>query len=1317
LLSLACLLLFAIPLAAQQPLAARPMPSAGESSAPSPTASLAPGLLFYLSGDRGFNADYAAGNPVPNFAFDIKSRPGGAKGGYIECGDSQQYSFWAPGNIYAQRGTLSFFWRAREPLTETEFPVFRVGYADHTSWDQVWLRIDWNGHGFDAFVTDINLGRTRVSVKLPEIPKPEQWIHLTLAWDETVGIRFYIDGKLAGEKAPTGSFDAGLDQFGPHSRIIGPTGVESSYNFDRGGDIDELRIYDRMLSDNNIASLAQNETPKNIPAIARTLAQSGWQKEWWFRYGWNRATDAPAPLPGPYTTVRKVEIHDAYDLKRWFWRANDGIRETTWPGVYNRSRLTGRNDYFQLPDWDCYSLSGKTITFFMPDEPWNHLEISGAAWGNLSLLEHDLETAKDSEQTLFERPKGQERTFHDFSAPLTGGKLRFTNVEQEQPIGEFSAYYVHPGREPDGIVKLAYRLTAFGSPADNPSLDSLVAFIAGRYPADERMMMVAAPFGFRGRRGGPPIVVESEGGAEKSGSGNPAEGAVFFGGAARTRNGFFGAAAPASPSGLPLVHLLIPVDFRGLRSSMGRGASATWQNIDGGLDGIAIDLPALHLKPTHGQYIPMNIQVKDPLWPMRDLLDFSFSVKPGEPCTLWLDTRDRILPNDKSLYLTIASASAEFGPATLEGAAIRLIFKPRKEALAEHIADRLTQVKDNYANMVEESVNSEKLNAYNRFYADITDLLRVDPDNDLGRKYWYDANRDQARPPYMQPAIPTGIPAWAYLQVKDLDYFKWFVNWYIDNRQISNGEFGGGLSDDSDLTDLFPSVAFMGAPQKKIAGSVSKELEAMYAQGMFTNGLATIQTDELHSFEDGINVLGQMMLLDYGSPKQIERAMETSRRLEWLTGVNAAGHRHIRSSYYNGAKMAEDGVWGWSKPSGYYVFQPALSLVFYNGTPETRKMLTEVADGLLAHRKPGPGGRYSINATINFKTDEEAAPGASFGGGGFSGGAPWFIFWAAYSWTGDKKYLDPLLDNGASLLQQVNADTLAIPGSRNALGRQAAGGYLGWQLTGDTQYLEQSYREQLQAESERAYINTEGSLWIDRVADGGGFNTAELQRARLGGIALVRDRIYPGNLVSWQFDAPATDESLAILFSEATPSHFKLIAYNLDPHPVTARMTGWLIDPGKWQIAQSVQEGPAREASTRTVGFERGKSLELVFPPRVTTVMEFTLVEKGLPYWSRPDLGIDPEDVKVEGGRMKVTVHSLGAVDAPVSTAILRDKNGKTISSATVPALKAPLDLLPKTATVSLALPPRADWKGGSLTIETSNDLPEITLKNNRVEF
>ena len=87
-----------------------------------------------------------------------------------------------------------------------------------------------------------------------------------------------------------------------------------------------------------------------------------------------------------------------------------------------------------------------------------------------------------------------------------------------------------------------------------------------------------------------------------------------------------------------------------------------------GWTALRIDLPALNVKPTHGEYVPMNIEVRDPLWPMRDMMTLPSRVKPGEPHTLWLDTRDRILPNDKSILITIASASPEFNAGSLEGA-------------------------------------------------------------------------------------------------------------------------------------------------------------------------------------------------------------------------------------------------------------------------------------------------------------------------------------------------------------------------------------------------------------------------------------------------------------------------------------------------------------------------------------------------------------------------------------------------------------------------------------------------------------------------
>jgi hypothetical protein len=299
------------------------------------------GLLFYLSGDDGLKADYAAGDAVPNYLYNINVIPDGARGAGIRGGHAQLLSYWAPKNIYAQRGTLSFFWRATPPVDETPLPLFRVSYADHSSWDMQWLRIDWNGHGFDAFVTDVNLARVRTSYTASPLPDAKKWIHLTLSWDETQGIRFYVDGVLAGKRDTTVVLDAGLDQFGPHSRIISPYQVQSMYNYLRGGDIDEVRIYDHALDDGDVRTLAQGGKAQPAP-LKRDLTQPRWRNEWNLRYGWNRQGDLPPYLENEATTIRKVQILEAYDIKRWWWKANDGIRETTWPGVFNRSRIIGR---------------------------------------------------------------------------------------------------------------------------------------------------------------------------------------------------------------------------------------------------------------------------------------------------------------------------------------------------------------------------------------------------------------------------------------------------------------------------------------------------------------------------------------------------------------------------------------------------------------------------------------------------------------------------------------------------------------------------------------------------------------------------------------------------------------------------------------------------------------------------------------------------------------------------------------------------------------------------------------------------------------
>ena len=1276
------------------------------------------GLLFHVSGDRGTTADFSAGGtPEATFASEVTVIPDGAKGVALSCGDLQRLAWRAPGNIYAQRGTLSFFWRSRYAVGPTEFPIFRVGYAEHSSWDMVWLRLDYNGHGFDAFVTDTNLARTRVSVTLPEFPKPSEWIHLALAWDETRGIRFYVNGRLAAKNETTAVYDAALDQFGPHSRIISPWQVQSDYNFTRGGDIDEIRIYDRMVEDAAVAALAKGEnTP--VPSKwagrralnhAEMLRVFGLDRpddpatraEWLHRYGWDRPDDLPPALPGQFTTVRKVEIHDAYDLGRWWWKACDGIRETTWPGVYNRSRLPGRNDYFQLPDWDCYSLSGRRIDFRLPDEPWNHVEIWGSAWGALFRTTSRLiggSVSQDRTDQIFAikgtalpRPKnppvaekgvmvlsfdtplsrlpGQQKSVHVLNTPARGGTIAFLNAEPEEPIGEFEVLNVTEGREPVGRTTLAFDVQGIGIGA--PDLLAKVAllrkFIDGRYPEDEGLVRIAIP-------------------ADRYPDNSTSE--------------------PLDM--LPFCHILIP---------------DTWDNITDGLDGIAIDLPAIKALPGTAAIVPMNIRVKDPLWPLRDMLDFSFSVKPGEAHTLWLDLRDRLLPPGKPLYLTIATAEGRpFSPTT-----VRLVFKPREAARAEHELDRFTQARDSYAMLVEEHPKSPKYDLWNRFEGDLKDLLRVNPDHVLGRQYAAVA-LGAPRPPFTQPDPPAGVPLWAFRQVTQLGLVEKFVTWYVDHRQDAFGDFGGGISDDTDLTNMWPGVALMGCAPEKLADSIRRLLDAAYANGMFTRGLPTIQADELHSYEEGINCLGQNLILNHGSPRQLERAMETSRGFAGITGVNAAGHRHIRTSYYNGNKMAVEDPWGWAKSYSYLVAQPGLLLTDYNGNPAAKKTI-----GLLAHRHADEFGKAALPTSIRFADDRE--------GVATRGNLPWPLLWGAWKFSGRRDYLDPILDGGPAAVNAVNANALDLLGLRDewrerilsgergrpvdsrrdgVVNRPRESSYRGsvsahttWQLTGDKRILEKLYGDQIEETKLQEYINTEGSLWIDRV----GVPYAELQRARLGGIALTRGATYPGHAVSWRFAAPATAESVAVLIPDATATSFKVIACNLETTAVRATMTGWNIEPGIWEIKQGLDTNDDDTADqaleTRTAVFERSRSVELTLPPRATTVLTFKLKTPGTPYWSRPDLGIDPEDVSVQGREVRVTVHSLGAVPSPGTTVALRDKSGRVLATAGLAVMPAPVDLMPRTAVVTLKLPGDVAARDCTVEIDPDHRLEEITTLNN----
>ncbi len=1234
------------------------------------------GLLVYVSGVSA-TADFSRGQPEPTFCKEVSAVEDGEGGHELVCGNHQALAWKAPRNIYARRGTLSFFWRSGYPAGPTEFPLFRVGFADSSSWDASWLRVDYNGHGFDAMVTDINLSRARVSCRVEPFPPPDRWVHLALGWDQDYGIRFYVNGSFAAEEIRPGIYDAGLDQFGPHGRAVSNWRVINDFNFIRGGSIKEIVIYDHMLSDENVGRLSRCECP--LPGDGGVGAKAD---TWRLNHGFLMK----APLLPAIAGIRKVEIHDAYDLKRWYWKACDGIRETSWPGVHNRSRLKGRNDYFQLPDWDCYNDSGKTIVFTVPPEPFNWVEISGSAFGQAEYME-DGGGAGQS-HPLFYRERGMERTVHRLESRF-GGKIRFTNQEAEEPIGDFELLYADGSGAPVGDTRQTFRL-GFQKSSYSKAEEELMDFIQGRYHPLEQNVVAASMKTEEGTGQGAGEGAEGETGERAAGR---TEGETGEGAAGRTEEDAGGRrrGAEGDNGKRPFYQIVIPYEADENR----------------GLDGVELAIPPA------AKERGFSVQIKDPLWYYRNLMQVTFRTG-KEGCCLWLDTRDRILPAEKCLYMTVACDDEGFFGEELTRWEVSLMYKDRREAEAEHCQDRFTQVRDLYGHMVEEAPSRREYNMFNRFAGDVEDLMRVNPDHIPGQYYQYEkylllsgksthiaiaaegqkTTPEEYRPDYHTDPVPQGIPPWAYKQVEYLKHYKYIINWYVDHRQTENGEFGGGLSDDGDFTSCWVGLILMGCDREKLLKSLEKCNQAFYDQGMFTNGLCSIQADELHSAEEGIISLAQCCMADYGNPKFLERAMENARAGYWITGINGAGHRHFKSTYFNGSKMAVEEPWGWQDALSGLALCPSWYVARFNRNEKVMRLLTELADGLGAHYNQEEGIIYSHIRFEDDYAERTYFPGRQRG--------DLFLLYPAYRLTGNARYYDILQDK----LKTVDVSYVK---RMNEYEEESA-------RRVDKEKVAQEYDKRCYQAGIRRYYNTEGSPWIDRVE----VKYQEIQYDRLAGIGYERRYVvYPRNRVCWRFERDKDDERIAVLSPVALDDRLKLIICNISREPVKAYLAGGEITPGRWRFELGTDENDDDQAENIIAGGEclwaRMEELPLTIPAGKTCILNMRLLDEGARPEYRCDLGISREDIRLYKHGLNVRVHSLGHIPSPAAKVALRDREGRIVRTADLPPLEAPSDLYPRTWEVIFPVYDIDDLKGYRVEIDPCHELEEITRFNNSV--
>lgn len=88
----------------------------------------------------------------------------------------------------------------------------------------------------------------------------DTWTHLALTWDSARGTRLFVNGERRAQGA-AGFRPAELEDDWP-GRIGGPTGAGAPF----AGKLDELRLWNRMLSDEEVRAVYESAAPAPLPA-------------------------------------------------------------------------------------------------------------------------------------------------------------------------------------------------------------------------------------------------------------------------------------------------------------------------------------------------------------------------------------------------------------------------------------------------------------------------------------------------------------------------------------------------------------------------------------------------------------------------------------------------------------------------------------------------------------------------------------------------------------------------------------------------------------------------------------------------------------------------------------------------------------------------------------------------------------------------------------------------------------------------------------------------------------------------------------------
>ncbi len=183
-------------------------------------------------------------------------------------------------------------------------------------------------------------------------------------------------------------------------------------------------------------------------------------------------------------------------------------------------------------------------------------------------------------------------------------------------------------------------------------------------------------------------------------------------------------------------------------------------------------------------------------------------------------------------------------------------------------------------------------------------------------------------------------PDWANAQRMVLEKLSWLIHWWVDNRQISDGQFGGGWGDDVEMWRKWMPILFAFEDEKAYR-SQEKLFEGLYGLSRMKNGYTEYLNDVEHTSEEYSDPLFCMLNLQPENPIWEKRALKVLDTIENLwTGINDRGQLQFKSSWFSVDKIDLDEKRACDTPYHTRLMQPLMLIWLRTGDKRIGQFVT-----------------------------------------------------------------------------------------------------------------------------------------------------------------------------------------------------------------------------------------------------------------------------------------------------------------------------------------------------------------------------------------